>query len=423
MSIATDQEIGLNPIPRTEFVDGFVSHINAIDQVEWLPLEQCGGRVLAEDMTSRYALPSGRTFGGDAVVMKYSAFANGNPTPEQTAAWVKGVDWAFADMGDDVPDEFDCGIRTESVEVLEGGGIRLLGDDPKVSGPESFTEPGSKMQVGDPLASAGTVLTATVLAHLASAGHTVVPVRRKVRVAFIPTGSELVTAGEVLQRGKIPDSNSYMIRQLILDAGCEPIMFPIVTDTKAALADALERARTVADLVLINGGSSKGSEDFNAVLLQRNATYYQHGVKLRPARVAAASVIDGIPHVNLPGPTMAAMVVWQWLVRFAIAKLQGLPTPVRPQALAEIAVEPSGGPKMKPEPKKDAKDGAKDPADAPKPLPDEFMSFYQVKWEDGKLMAYPGRGGHGTPSAFNAIRIAERMGALNKGDQIMVELL
>ena len=418
MATVSDESIGLQPIPRVEFVEKFLEHINPIEGIEYLPLEECGGRILAKDMVSRYMLPSGRTAGGDSVVMRWSAFKDGNPTPEQTAQWVEGVDWAHADMGDDFADIFDCATRVESVEFLDNGGIRLTDDPPHIIGPEGIKQPGSTMQVGDPLLSAGEVLTPTTMALLASAGHTIIPVRRKVRIAFIPTGSELCTAGEVLQRGKTPDSNSYMIRQLIINAGAEPVMFPIIVDTKEALADALARAREVADLVLINGGSSKGSEDFNAILLSEGASFYHHGVLLRPARVAAASVIDGIPHVNLPGPTMAAHVVWEWCVRHALAKLQGIETPARAKIKAEL-IQPKGG---------------KGPGHGPKPggpkpggmrAPEEHMSFYNVTFEDGRYVARTASRDEGPASTLrvNAVRISMMGEKPSEDGLIEVEML
>ena len=419
MAVVTDAGIGLAPIARTEFVEQFLEHFEAVEGVEMLPLEQCAGRVLARDLVSRYMLPSGKSAQGDSVAMRYSAFADGMPGDDVTSTWVQGVDWIRADMGDDFPDEFDCTTHVEGVEFLDNGGIRLIDDPPRIIGPEGIKQPGSTMQVGDPLLPAGTVLTARTMAYLASAGHTVIPVRRKVRVAFIPTGSELVTAGQVLERGKTPDSNSFMIRQLIIDAGAEPVMFPIISDTKVALAQALEQAREAADIVIINGGSSKGSEDYNATLLSQDASFYQHGVRLRPARVAAASVINGIPHINLPGPTMAAFVVWQWLVVYALAKLQGKPAPQRTKVMATLAAD--AGPKgPKPGPK-DGKDGSK-PADMPA---EEFMSFFNVAMEDGAYVAYPAKrdASNGGMMQTNALCILQKMAPVAAGAQIEVELL
>ena len=415
MAIITDEFIGMNPLPRTEFVARFLDHIEPIEEEEWVALDEASGRVLTRDMASRYDLPSGRQAGGDSVVMRYAAFANGIPTEEETARWVRGVDWERADMGDDFPDVFDCSTHIEGVEILDGGGIRLIDDPPQIRGPETITQPGSKMRVGDPVLPAGTLLTPMTCALLASTGHTIAPVVRKVRVAFIPTGSELTCAGQVLRRGETPDSNSYMMAQLIREAGAEPIMFPIISDARAALADALAQAREVADLVLINGGSSKGGEDFNATLLSQNATFYQHGVHLRPARVAAASVIDGIPHVNLPGPTMAARVVWEWLVRYALAKLQGAPSPERVRVTATLAAD--AGPKG-PGPMQ----GKGEPREMP---PGEFMSFFRVEREDGRYVAYPAGGGPGSNGAMsaNALRILEKMGRMEAGTEIEVELI
>lgn len=132
-----------------------------------------------------------------------------------------------------------------------------------------------------------------------------------------------------------------MIAELLREQGDEPIIFPIILDAKDALADALKEACEVADLVLINGGSSKGSEDFNSKLLEEDASYYRHGANIVPGRVLATSVIDGKPVVNLPGPTIGAFAATDWCVRYLIPHLQGIPMKPRAKVEARVVEAPS----------------------------------------------------------------------------------
>ena len=90
-------------------------------------------------------------------------------------------------------------------------------------------------------------------------------VYRKPRVAFLPTGSELVPLGAPVGRGQNIDSNSVLAQAMLTEMGAEPLCYPIVPDQPEALAEALEQALQAADVVLLNGGSSKGAEDYQLV--------------------------------------------------------------------------------------------------------------------------------------------------------------
>ncbi len=95
-----------------------------------------------------------------------------------------------------------------------------------------------------------------------------VAVCRKPRVAFIPTGSELVPAGCSVKRGQTIDGNSPMVKHLLVEYGTDPVMFPIVEDDPDKLREALDRALGSCDAVIVNGGSAVGSEDFNVRIIE-----------------------------------------------------------------------------------------------------------------------------------------------------------
>ena len=90
-----------------------------------------------------------------------------------------------------------------------------------------------------------------------------VPVRRRVRVAVLTTGEEVVAPGRPLEFGQVYDANEAALVALLAEAGAEPLP-PIRTpDDPAAFAAALDAAVAAADLVLTSGGISHG--DFKVV--------------------------------------------------------------------------------------------------------------------------------------------------------------
>lgn len=82
-------------------------------------------------------------------------------------------------------------------------------------------------------------------------------------------------------------------------------------------------------MVLVNGGSSRGSEDYNSELLQERASFFAHGIKAVPGRPIGLSVIGGKPAINVPGPMIAACLASDWLVRALVCFYYGQPLPRR----------------------------------------------------------------------------------------------
>lgn len=321
-------------------------------RVETVPLDRAFGRVLAEDLVGQCDLPVVRASRYDGYAMRSADFAvaaedagiggcapassQGVALPD-TSSWREGSDFARADTGDDFPDAFDMVVAIESTERTEDGGLRLVPDGKFAAGPGAGVSPrGSISRKGDPIAPAHLRLTPEAVAAAAVGGYAQLRVFSKPRVAFIPTGTELVAWGSYPQRGQNIEANSLLVQGLLEQWGAEAIVYPVMRDTPDQVAAALERALDAADIVLLNAGSSRGGEDFNAELLQGRASYFRHGVKTVPGRPVGMAIIDGKPVVNAPGPVLAAWLCLDWLVRGLVAHWYGTPTFARRRVRARV---------------------------------------------------------------------------------------
>ena len=307
-------------------------------RVETVPLDRAFGRVLAEDLVGQCDLPVVRASRYDGYAMRSSDFGAAAPvdgTPSSlrgaalpdTSSWREGHDFARADTGDDFPDEFDMVVAVESTERTADGGLRLVPDGKFAAGPGAGVSPrGSISRKGDPIAPAHLRLTPEAVAAAAVGGYAQLKVYARPRVAFVPTGSELVAWGSYPQRGQNIEANSLLVRGLLEQWGADAVVYPVVRDTPEQVGSALERALEAADVVLLNAGSSRGGDDFNAELLQGRATYFRHGVRTVPGRPVGMALIDGKPVVNAPGPVLAAWLCLDWLVRGLVSHWYGMPT-------------------------------------------------------------------------------------------------
>lgn len=301
--------------------------------VETVSLEDALGRIPARDLHSLNTLPVVRASMMDGIAVSSVSFRDGLP---DTSRWQAGREYVRADTGDDFDDRFDAVIPIEEVSFGPAGDLRLDGDVEVAPG-ACVRPAGSAIRQGDLLVTAGLPLRSCDLAALAIGGLVEIPVVRKPVVAFIPTGNELVPVGIPPRRGQNVECNGLMARHLLREMGASPLTFPIVEDRIEDLEYVLEQALQQADIVVLNGGSSKGGEDLTATTLGRRGEVLVHGIAAGPGRPLCLALIGDTPVINLPGPVVAAFHGLDWCVRAIVSRYLRLPMPRRPRVRAVLA--------------------------------------------------------------------------------------
>ncbi len=193
-------------------------------ETETVPLAQALNRVLAEDLRARYNIPVVRASAMDGVAIAYESVKDGLPNTER---WQLGQEFVRADTGDDFPDQYDTVIQIEQVTMLPEGGLRFQ-EDIQIRPGQNVRPCGSTLREGKLLVQKGTRLGVLDLAALGSGGYSQIPVVRKPRVAFLPTGSELVPIGAQLQRGQNFETNSLVAAHMLEEMGAQPQKRPLI---------------------------------------------------------------------------------------------------------------------------------------------------------------------------------------------------
>jgi len=168
---------------------------------------------------------------------------------------------------------------------------------------------------------------------LLAAGVTRVAVRRLPKVRIIPTGSELVPAADLyrdLPPDRLPEFNSVILAGLVAEAGGLPEVGAIVPDDAASLTDALKEALAAADVVIINAGSSAGTEDYTYQAVAELGEVLVHGVSMMPGKPTLLGVVDGKPVIGNPGYPVSAVLSFEQFVAPLLAGMVGKPIPPRP---------------------------------------------------------------------------------------------
>lgn len=308
-------------VTKQQFLSSLFEIWQPEPQIETVPVEQATGRILAEDQYAQYDLPVYRASSFDGIAVKSAAFADGMP---DTSQWKQGVDFVRADTGDDFSDDYDAVIMIEQVNILPDHGIEInLRPDEKVVPGFNVRPAGSQLKKGTLTAHAGFSLNPVSISSIIHGGVTEVPVYKRPRVGYIPTGSELVPPGTAPARGQNINSNAAMVEGILRIFGAVPTIYDIVPDDMDKLSAALDKAIAENDIVLMSGGSSKGEEDYTTRLFAKHSKLLTHWVRAVPGRPMSVAIDGNKPLINLSGPPAAALNGMLWCVNAIIARFLG----------------------------------------------------------------------------------------------------
>lgn len=255
------------------------------------------------------------------------------------------------------------------------------------------------MREGDVLATAGSVVSPDIAARIAGGNVSTVPVARRPRVAFIPTGDELQTPGSpFVAAGKNIETNSVLCQLKVEGWGGIFVPFQTVRDRPEEIHAALAEACGTADIVVLNAGSSKGSGDWSCEVMEEMGRVICHQTNHGPGHHSSYAVIKETPVVGISGPSGGASPTMDFYLRPLIRHFLGLEAVV-PRVSARL-VEPF------PAAHAHGHKGARVPGGPlpgeKRPLEDGPDGFFAIRFlnvapgPDGTLEARPVAGGPGS---------------------------
>ncbi|WP_407170570.1 molybdopterin biosynthesis protein [Bradyrhizobium sp. ORS 111] len=264
------------------------------------------------------------------------------------------------------------------VEHTQPAGHRAI-EVRRAASPGQFVSyAGSDIARGEALLRAGTIIGSREIGMLAACGIAEVQVARRPRVVILSTGDELVQPGEKLRPAAIYDTNGAIVTAAIAENGGEARFLGAIADDEAELEAAMRRSLAESDMLVLSGGTSKGSGDVSHRIISRlgKPGIIAHGVALKPGKPLCLAVCDGKPVVILPGFPTSAMFTFHDMIVPVLRRMAGLP------------------------PRSDAKVMAKVPVRIASELGrTEFVMVSLVEGADG-LIAYPSGKGSGAITSF-----------------------
>ncbi len=322
--------------------------------------ENAVARVLSAPVWARICSPHYHASAMDGFALRASATAGALPSKPVTLHM--NEESVYVDTGDPLPDWANAVVPVENVEALDEEGNVLPHNSDRVRNPVSIRlraalTPWQHVRpVGEDIVAsqlvlpAGQVLRPVDLGAGVAAGHQQVQVSRPPRVAILPTGTELVTPGTAIKAGDIIEYNSLVLAAQIMQWGGQAERFSITPDDFDLIKQRVQQAADRFDLVLLNAGSSAGSEDFSARVVEELGQLLVHGVAVRPGHPVILGMIRRstgglVPIIGVPGYPVSAALTGEIFVEPLIARWLGrAPSkPVEVQAhLTRKVVSPPG---------------------------------------------------------------------------------
>lgn len=267
-------------------------------------------KVSAEDVKAKVVLPKLPVSKMDGIGVCFADFKNGIP---DTKNWQEGKGYIFANTGCVVPEPYDTVILIEDVRFIDGK-LKILAK-PETKG-QLIDPPGSLIGKDEVLVNKYEKITAPQVGLLASGGIKEVKVIARPKIAFIPTGDELVSwQSEDYPVDKNIESNSMMLSAFCKQYQADLTIFPIIPDDKEKIKEALTKASEIADIILINAGSSKGTKDFTLDLLETEGEVLVYELGCRPGKHSSFSKFNQKPVLGIAGPPNGAELAMRFYLK------------------------------------------------------------------------------------------------------------
>ena len=218
-----------------------------------------------------------------------------------------------------MPEGADTVVMQEDVEAdgdtasvppgaREGANVRMAGED--VAKGSVPVQPGDRLRPQE-------------LAAAASLGFDRVRCYRRLEVALISTGDEIVRPGRELVEGQVYDSNHFLLRALLHTVDANITDLGVLADEAGLVTDTLLEAAERHDVILTTGGASRGEEDHVVETVHRHGNLHAWQLAVKPGRPLAFATLKDAVFLGLPGNPVAAMVCFLLYAQPMFALLQG----------------------------------------------------------------------------------------------------
>jgi molybdopterin molybdotransferase len=312
----------------TSAMDRLSDSLRTVD-LEPLSLDRVAGRVLAEPLSADRDSPPLDVSAMDGYALRLTdATKKLIPIVAVVAAGSSRVNLPVASAvriftGGPVPSEAELVVKREDT-IEAGGAVSINLPSEQIQLGMNIRRKGENGNRGDLLLDAGTLLNPSRMAVVATFGPVELRVFRKVRVAILNTGDELIPPGAPADPWQIRDSNGPVLESMLRnESWINVVSRKSVADDLASIEKELSESLTIADAVLLTGGVSMGDYDYVPQAIEAcGGRIVFHRLPIRPGKPILGAVgLSGQLICGLPGNPVSVAVTAR---RFAMPLIRGL---------------------------------------------------------------------------------------------------
>lgn len=318
------------------------SHLACLP-IESLPLAQCAGAVLRENvyaerdqppfdrvMMDGVALVSGTVADGLRRFRLQGTQAAGDP-PLTLASPSHCIEVM---TGAVLPPGCDSVVPVE--QTRQNDGQVELAETARPTAGAFVARRGSDCTQGALLLSSGSVLQAPEVAVAASAGMARIRVSNQPAIMVVSTGNELVEPGDPIEPHQIRRSNAYGVVAALRQRGFRRVADDHLPDDARMLRNRLRLHMDTHEVLILSGGVSMGRFDLvPGVLAELGVHCVLHGVAQRPGKpMWFGTSTEGHAVFALPGNPVSTLVC---ISRYVVPALYGA-MGMAPQHVERVAL-------------------------------------------------------------------------------------
>lgn len=288
-------------------------------QYETIPVTESLNRITGKAVYAKYCSPLFNAAAMDGIAVnaaKTEGASEGTPVE-----LVFGKDYQIIDTGDPIHEPYDAVIMAEDLlETEDENKVKII--SPAV--PWQHIRPvGEDIVAGEMILPGRHCIRPIDVGVLLSGGIVEIEVVKNPTVAIFPTGTEIIEPGTEPKDGDIIESNSRMFENMAKVQGAEAVRFETIPDDYERIRDAVKEAAEKFDMVIINAGSSAGTEDYTVHVLRELGEVIIHGVSIKPGKPVILAFVNNKPVIGLPGYPVSAYIGFENFVSPVLSYMGG----------------------------------------------------------------------------------------------------